>query len=150
MVVVLGTLVLLVTVDTSETGVGLDEVTVAVTVDDSVVASVVSVVGVIPVVAGPTAALVVCATEVDLDRVVVVKSGLVEEVNQNSDVMAEGALLVLDVLGPNGMMVELAVLVVSVAPVDGASVSLTVDSGSTTSGLPAGRDVEGDRCPVVL
>lgn len=148
MVVVLGTLVLLVTVDTSETGVGLDEVTVAVTVDDSVVASVVSVVGVVPAVAGPTVALVVSATEVDLDRVVVVKSGLVEEVN--SDVMAKGALLVLDVLGLNGLMVELTVLVVSVTPVDGASVTLTVDSGSTTSGLPAGRVVEGDRCPAVL
>lgn len=63
---------------------------------------------------------------------VVVKSesaGLVEEVNQNRAVTAEGALLVLDVVG-----LAVTVLVVLVVVVGGASVTLTVDSGSRLSG----------------
>lgn len=49
------------------------------------------------------------------------------EVNQNRVGMAKGALLVLDVVGPT-------VLVVLVAVVSGASVTLTVDSGSRLPG----------------
>ncbi len=113
-------------------------------------------------VVGPFTELVVGAAVVDGCRVVaaVVKSGcrksvgLVEEVSQNRAVMAKGALLVLDVLGPKGLIVELTALVVhAVVPVTvvgKASVTLTVDSGSTTSGLTAGGDIGGDGGPAVL
>lgn len=106
--------------------------------------------------------LVVSTSGVDLCKVsaVVVKSGcgesvdLVELVSQNRAVMAKGAMLVLDMLGPIGLMSELTVLVVhAVVPVTvvgGASVTLRVDSCSTTSGLTVGGAVGGDRGPAVL
>lgn len=77
-----------------------------------------------------------------------------EEISQNRAVMAKGALLVLDVLGLNGLMVELTVLVVhAVVPVTlvgGASVTLTVDSSSTTSGLTVGGAIGENGGPAVL
>lgn len=81
---------------------------------------------------------------------VVVKSesvGLLEEVNQNRAVMAKGAPLVLHVVG---LAAGLTVLVVLVMVVSGASVTLTVDSGSTLSGLPTGGAVGRDGGPAVL
>lgn len=51
-------------------------------------------------------------------------------------------------LGPDVMLFALVVpAVVPVTLVDGASVTLTVDSGSTTSGLTARCDVEGGGGP---
>lgn len=169
-VAVLGTVVLSVTIDVAETGagLGLETVTIGGTTAECVVASVVSLVGCtttgggVLMVVGPLTELVVSAAVVDGFRVVavVVKSGcrksvgLVEELSQNRAVMAKGALLVLDVLGPKGLIVELTALVVhAVVPVTvvgEASVTLTVDSGSTTSGLTAGGDVGGDGGPAVL
>lgn len=103
--------------------------------------------------------LVLGAAVVDVCGVapVVVKNGcrtsvgLVEEVSQNRAVMAKGALLVLDVPGLNGPLVELSVLViVSVTVVGGASVTLTVDSssswgvrGSVGGAVPAVLDSSG-------
>lgn len=163
-VAVLGTVVLSVTVDVSETGAGLREVTMGVTAADSVVASVVSLVvwattgrGVV-VAVGPSMELVLGAAVVDVCGAapVVVKNGcrasvgLVEEVSQNRAVMVKGALLVLDVLGLNGPLVELTVLVVhavvSVTVVGGASVSLTVDGSSG----PGVRGSVGGVVPAVL
>lgn len=167
-VAVLGTVVLSVTSDVTETGAELEEVTIGVTAAESVVASVVSLVvwtatgGGVLVVVGPSMELVVSTSGVDFWRVsvVVVKSGrsksvgLVEVVSQNRAVMANGGMLVLDVLGPKGLMVELTVLVVhAVVPVTvvgGASVTLTVDSGSATSGLTVGGAIGGDGGPAVL
>lgn len=167
-VAVLGTVVLSVTIDVSETGAGLEEVTIGITAAECVVASVVSLVvwtttgGGVLVVVGPSTELVVGAAVVDLFRVVavVVKSGcstsvgLVEEISQNRAVTAKGALLVLDVLGLNGLMVELTVLVVHAAVpvtlVGGASVTLTVDSSSTTSGLTVGGAIGENGGPAVL
>lgn len=165
------TVVLPVTVDVSETGarLGLEAVTIGVTAAECVVASVVSLVvcattgaGAVMVV-GPSTELVVGAAVGDGCRLVavVVKSGCgkwvgsVEEVSQNRDVTAKGALLGPDVLGPKGPVVELTALVVhAVVPatvvVDEASVTLTVDSGSSTSGLTAGGSVGGDGGPAVL
>lgn len=154
-VVVLGTVVLSVTVEVSETGAGpgLEVVPIGVTATECVVAFVVSSVGCttaggeVVMAVGPSMELVVGAVVVDGCRVVavVVKSGfresggLVEEMSQNRAVIAKGALLVLDVLG---WMVELTALVVkSVIPVTTvgwASVTLTVDSGSTTAGGAVG------------
>lgn len=167
-VAVLGTVVLSVTTDVTETGAELEEVTIGVTAAESVVASVVSSVvwtttgGGVLVVVGPSMELVVSTSGVDFWRVsaVAVKSGrsksvgLVEVVSQNRAVMASGGMLILDVLGPNGLMVELTVLVVHVVVpvtvVGGASVTLTVDSGSATSGLTVGGAIGGDRGPAVL
>lgn len=81
---------------------------------------------------------------------VVVKSesvGWVEEVNQNRAVMSKGAPLVLEVEGPAA---GLTVLVVLVMVGSGASVTLTVDNGSTLSGLPAGGAVGSDGGRAVL
>lgn len=80
----------------------------------------------------------------DLSCVVVKREsvGLVE-VNQNRAVMAKGALLVLDVT-------SLEVLVVLVMVVSGASVTLTVDSGSRPSGLTIGGIVVSDGGPAAL
>lgn len=156
--VVLGTVVLSVTVDISDTtaGLGLDVVNIGVTADECVVASVVALVGCkamgggLLMVVGCTMELVICAAGVGGCRVVavVVKSvfgrseGFVVEVTQKRAVMAKGALLVLDVLGPKGLVVDLTAPVVhAVIPatvVDEASVTLTVDSGSSTSGLTVG------------
>lgn len=147
-VAVLGTVVLSVTKDVSETGAGVEAVTIEETIGECVVASVVSLVGcttrgeVLMVVGG----MVVVGCR---GAVVVVKSGcresvgLVEEVNRV--VTVEGAL-VLDVL--KGLRVELGALViravVAVKVVGRASVTLTVDRGSTTSGLTVGGAVGED------
>lgn len=170
-VAVLGTVVLSVTIDDSETGAGpgLEEVIIGVTASECVVASVIVVVGCMAIeggvvmVVGPSTDLVVVAAVVDgcwVTAVVVVKSGcmksvgLVVEVSQNRAVRAKGASLVLDVVGPMGPVVELTALVVhAVVPVTvvtGASVTLTVDSGSATSGLTAGGAVGEDGGPGVL
>lgn len=81
----------------------------------------------------------------DLSCVVVKRESvvLVDEVNQNRAVMAKGALLVLDVTG-------LEVLVVLGMVVSGASVTLTVDSGSRPSGLTIGGIVGSDGGPAAL
>lgn len=100
--------------------------------------------------------LVVGVSAVDCSDVTVVVSrgerrsvGLGVEVIQSADVIAKGALLVLDVLGLKRLLVELTasvVLDVILAAVDAeASVTLSVDSA--TSGLSA---VGGDRGPAVL
>lgn len=165
----LGTVVLSVTMDVSETGagVGLEEVTIGVTAAECVIASVVSLVGWtagggVLMVVGPSTELVAGAAVVDVCTVVavVVKSscgrsvGLVVEVSQNRAVMAKGALDVLDMTGCNGLVVELTALVVRdviyVSLVGRASVTLTVDSGSNTSGLTVGGAVGGDGGPAVL
>lgn len=162
LVAALGTVVLSVTVDTSETGAGLGEVTMGVTAAESVVASVVSLVawattgGGVLVGVGPSMELVLGAAAVDVcvGAPVVVKNGcrasvgLVEEVSQNRAVMAKGAPLVLDVLGLNGPPVELTVLVVH------AVVSVTVVGGVTptvdsSSGLGV-RSSVGGAVPAVL
>jgi len=62
------------------------------------------------------------------------------EVTQKSAVTAEGAPLVLDVMAP----------AVELAAAGGASVALTGDSDSSTSGLTAGGAVGGDGGPDVL
>lgn len=165
----LGTVVLSVTMDVSETGagVGLEEVTIGVTAAECVIASVVSLVGWtagggVLMVVGPSTELVAGAAVVDVCTVVavVVKSscgrsvGLVVEVSQNRAVMAKGALDVLEMTGCNGLVVELTALVVRdviyVSLVGRASVTLTVDSGSNTSGLTVGGAVGGDGGPAVL
>jgi len=157
-VAVLGAVVLCVTVEVSETGAGtgLEAVVIEATAAERVVVSVVSsfgstTAGVVNVV-GPSAEVVVCGAVVDDCGVVgvVLKSGCREsgglvEVSQNRAVIA---LLVLDVVGLNRLMVELSGVVVHVVGpvkvVGGVSVTLTVDSGSTTSGLTASGSVGVD------
>lgn len=162
-VVVLGTVVLSVTVEVSETsdGPGLETVTIGVTMAEGVVAFVVSSVGCttawgeVMMVVDPSVELVVGAVVVDGCRVVpvVVKSGfgdsvgLVDEMSQNRAVTAKGALLVLDVLGLKGLTVQSIALVTSVG---WPSVTFTVDSGSTTSGLTAGGAVGGSAGAAVV
>lgn len=127
----------------SETPGNVVEVVVGVTVDD-VDISLVSLIGDLLVGVGSSMVLMVHALG-DLSCVVVESEsvGLVEEVNQNRAVMAKGAPLVLDVMG-------LTVPVVLVMVVSGASVTLTVDSGSRRSGLTTGGVVGRDGGPAVL
>lgn len=145
---VLGTVVLSVTEDISETGAGLEAVTIGETTGECVVASVVSLVGCttgrgILMVTSCSMELVVGAMVVvgcSGAAVVVISSsgeseGLVEEVNR----------VVLDVLGLKGLTAVVRVLVThEVVAVGRASVTLTVDSGSCTSGLKVGGVVGGE------
>ncbi len=165
---VLEIVVLSVTKDVSETGagLGLEEVTMGVTAAECVVASVVTLVGCTTRGGGVLVLIVVVvvgAVPVDdcIAGVVLVKSGcrmslgLDEAVSQNRAVMANGALLVRAVLGPEGLVVELRAVVVRAvvaggAVVGGASVTLTVDSGSTTSGLTVGVADGGDGGPAAV
>lgn len=166
--VALEAVVLTVTKDVSEIGArpGLETVMIGVKAAEYVVVCVVSSVvsatsgGGVLMVVGPSMEVVVSASGVVGCGVVamVVKigcrdsMGLVEEVSKNRAVMAKGALLVLLVLGL--MVVELRALVVhAVVPVaaeGGDSVTLTVYSGSSTSGLTAGGTVGEDVGPAVL
>lgn len=131
----------------SETPGNVVEVVVGVTVDD-VDISLVSLIGDLLVGVGSSVVLMVHALG-DLSCVVVESEsvGLVEEVNQNRAVMAKGAPLVLDVMG---LTVGLTVPVVLVMVVSGASVTLTVDSGSRRSGLTTEGVVGRDGGPAVL
>lgn len=131
----------------SETPGNVVEVVVGVTVDD-VDISLVSLTGDLLVGVGSSTVLMVHALG-DLSCVVVKSEsvGLVEEVNQNRAVMAKGAPLVLDVMG---LTVGLTVPVVLATVVSGASVPLTVDSGSRRSGLTTGGVVGRDGGPAVL
>lgn len=131
----------------SETPGDVVEVVVGVTVD-GVDISLVSLIGDLLVGVGSSMVLMVHALG-DLSCVVVESEsvGLVEEVNQNRAVMAKGAPLVLDVMGPT---VGLTVPVVLVMVVSGASVTLTVDSGSRRSGLTTAGVVGRDGGPAVL
>lgn len=129
---------------TTETSADVVELPVGGTMDDRVV-STVSLVGDRLADVGSSTVLMVHLALGDLSCVVVKTEsvGLVEEVNQNSDVMAKGALLVLDVVGPEVLTAELTVLVVPVvAPI--------VDSGSRTSGLMVGVVVGRDGGAAVL
>lgn len=109
-------------------------------------------------VVGPSAEVVIGAAVVDGCGATVVEVesgsrksvGLVDEMSQNRAVMAKGVLVALVVLGLNGLPVELTALVVhGVVPVTvlGNSVTLRVDSGSTTSGLTVGGAVGEDGGP---
>lgn len=156
---VVGTVAVSVTTEVSETGAGLgpEVVMIGVVPVECVVASVVStatgaLLVVVPSIdVGVLAAVVVASSMV---TGVVEKSGfwksvgLVEVVSQNRGVTAKGVLLVLDVLGPKGLTAELSGpvihVVVPVIVVGGASVTLTVDNGSTTSGLTAVGTIGGD------
>lgn len=134
-VIVVETVVLSVTTES------VVEVVVGVTVDISMV----SLIGDLLVGIGSSMVLMVHAALGDLSCVVVKREsvGLVEEVNQKRAVMAKGALLVLDVMG-------LEELVVLVTVVSGASVTLTVDNGSRLSGLTIEGVVGSDGGPGAL
>lgn len=164
-VVVLGTIVFSVITEVSRTRaeLGLEAVTIRAIPVECVVASVVcTTIGVLLVVV-PSREVVVRAAVVVAGSVVtgvVVNSGcresvdLVEEVSQNRGVVVKEVLLVLEVLGPKGLTAELndplIHSVVLIIVVGGATVTLTVDSGSTTSGLTAVGTAGGDGGSIVL
>lgn len=149
-IVVLGTIVFSVITEVSGTraGLGLEAVMIRAIPVECVVASVVcTTIGVLLVVV-PSREVLVGAAVVVADSVVtgvMVNSGwresvdLVVEVSQNRGVVVKEVLLVLEVLGPKGLPAELngplIHFVVPIIVVGGATVTLTVDNGSTTSGL---------------
>lgn len=155
-VAVLKTVVLSVSEDVSETGARLEAVTVDVTIGECVVASVVSLVG---CTTGSRVLMVIgCSTELEVvEEVVVVLGGRCAAVVVKSGCRESGGLVedvnrvILDVLGLKGLTAVLRVLVTSeVVAVDTTSVTLTVDSGSTTSGLKVGGAVGEDGAFEVL
>lgn len=143
-IVVLGTIVFSVITEVSGTRaeLGLEAVMIRAIPVECVVASVVcTTIGVLLVVV-PSREVLVGAAVVVADSVVtgvMVNSGWRESVDLVVEVSQNRGVVVKEVLGPKGLTAELngplIHFVVPIIVVGGATVTLTVDNGSTTSGL---------------